>query len=445
MPGNTPTSLLPTVLPGGSTDTGQQSSPGQPPDSVPAAAPAAAAPAGAAGPSTAGASTAVTPGAAAAAHATAAARRGRRPSRHAWYRLVSPLAVLVIWQLVSSSGLVSEQKLPSPSTVLHTAITLITTNSAAYGTLQGAMAVSLERVAIGFVLGGSVGLVLAVIAGLSRLGENAVDPLLQMLRTLPLFGLIPVFIVWFGIGELPKVLLIALGSAIPLYLNTFAGIRNVDAKLAEAGQSLGLTRAEMIRHIILPGALPQMLVGLRQSLGVAWLALVVAEQINANAGLGFMISQATQFLRNDVIFVALLVYCLLGLHHRRPGPAAGKEGAGMAPRTAGSLTEATVAGARAQPLLRRPGRAGPARPGHRARRVRRADRPQRQRQVHPAPRAGRAGPGHHRGAPGERHRRGGVPGAAAAALAPGQRQRPARPAGRRRQDDRAPTRWTRSA
>ena len=221
--------------------------------------------------------------------------------------------MLVIWQLVSSSGLVSEQKLPSPSTVLHTAITLITTNSAAYGTLQGAMVVSLERVAIGFALGGSVGLVLAVIAGLSRLGENAVNPLLQMLRTLPLFGLIPVFIVWFGIGELPKVLLIALGSAIPLYLNTFAGIRNVDAKLAEAGRSLGLTRAEMIRHIILPGALPQMLVGLRQSLGVAWLALVVAEQINANAGLGFMISQATQFLRNDVIFVALLVYCLLGL------------------------------------------------------------------------------------------------------------------------------------
>jgi sulfonate transport system permease protein len=301
MPGNTPTGLLPTVPPGGSTDTGEQRSPGQPPDSAPAAAPA----------GVDGSSTAATPGAAAAPQASPAARR--RPGRRAWYRLISPLAVLVIWQLVSSSGLVSEQKLPSPSTVLHTAITLITTNSAAYGTLQGAMVVSLERVAIGFALGGSVGLVLAVIAGLSRLGENAVDPLLQMLRTLPLFGLIPVFIVWFGIGELPKVLLIALGSAIPLYLNTFAGIRNVDAKLAEAGRSLGLTRAEMIRHIILPGALPQMLVGLRQSLGVAWLALVVAEQINANAGLGFMISQATQFLRNDVIFVALLVYCLLGL------------------------------------------------------------------------------------------------------------------------------------
>jgi len=136
---------------------------------------------------------------------------------------------------------------------------------------------------------------------------------MQILRTLPLFGLIPVFIVWFGIGELPKVILIALGTAIPLYLNTFAGIRGVDARLAEAGRALGLRRTEMIRHVILPGALPQTLTGLRQSLGVAWLALVVAEQVNANAGLGFIISQATQFLRNDVILVALAVYAALGL------------------------------------------------------------------------------------------------------------------------------------
>jgi sulfonate transport system permease protein len=238
----------------------------------------------------------------------------KRPGRsRSWYRLISPLAFLAAWQAVSMSGVISQQKLPPPTEVWHTAMTLITTDSPAYGTLQGAMAVSLERVAAGFALGAGTGLILAVIAGLSRLGENSVDPLMQMLRTLPLFGLIPVFIVWFGIGELPKVLLIAMGAAIPLYLNTFAGIRSVDAKLAEAGQTLGLSRAEMIRHIILPGALPQMLVGLRQSLGVAWLALVVAEQINASAGLGFIISQATQFLRNDMIFVALLVYCVLGL------------------------------------------------------------------------------------------------------------------------------------
>jgi sulfonate transport system permease protein len=235
--------------------------------------------------------------------------RGSRVVR----RLVSPLLILAVWQAVSGFGIVSSQKLPPPTQVWHAAITLVTTNSPAYGTLQDAMLVSLQRVALGFAFGAGAGLILAVVAGLSRLGEDAVDPPMQMLRTLPLFGLIPVFIVWFGIGEMPKVLLIAMGAAIPLYLNTFAGVRGVDAKLAEAGQSLGLSRAEMIRHIVLPGALPQILVGLRQSLGVAWLALVVAEQVNANAGLGFIISQATQFLRNDVIFVALIVYCLLGL------------------------------------------------------------------------------------------------------------------------------------
>jgi sulfonate transport system permease protein len=219
----------------------------------------------------------------------------------------------VIWQLVSSSGLISEQKLPPPTSVWHTALTLITTSSPAYGTLQGAMVVSLQRVAIGFAVGGLIGLLVGLIAGLSRLGEYSVDPPMQMLRTVPIFGLIPVFIVWFGIGQLPKVLLIALGASIPLYLNTFAGIRSVDGKLAEAGQSLGLSKTEMIRHILLPGALPQILVGLRQSLGIAWLALVVAEQINANAGLGFIINQGQAFLNNSVIFVALLVYCVLGL------------------------------------------------------------------------------------------------------------------------------------
>jgi sulfonate transport system permease protein len=240
--------------------------------------------------------------------------RARRLARSkSLRRLVTPVALLLLWQAVSTAGLISAQKLPPPTEIWHTALTLITTDSPAYGTLQGAMLISLERVAIGFAIGGTIGLGLAVLAGLSRFGENAVDPLMQMLRTLPLFGLIPVFIVWFGIGELPKLTLIALGAAIPLYLNTFAGIRSVDAKLAELGQVLHLRRSELIRDIVLPGALPQMLVGLRQSLGVAWLALVVAEQVNANAGLGFMISQATQFLQNNVIFVALLVYCLLGL------------------------------------------------------------------------------------------------------------------------------------
>ena len=243
-----------------------------------------------------------------------AGRPGRRglPGR-GWYRLIAPVAIVLLWQLVSWAGLVSAQKLPPPTAVWHTAVSLVTTSSPAYGTLQGAMLVSLQRMAIGFAFGAVAAVALALVAGLSRLGENAVDPLLQILRTLPLFGLIPVFIVWFGIGELPKIILIALGTAIPLYLNTFAGIRGVDARLVEVGTSLRLRRSELIRHVILPGALPQALTGLRQSLGVAWLALVVAEQVNANAGIGFIISQATQFLRNDVILVALAVYAVLGL------------------------------------------------------------------------------------------------------------------------------------
>ena len=282
-------------------------------DATPGVTPEADAAPASAAPSTAGPSSAAPAGAAAA----RGAPPGRKPAGlrggRALRRLASPLLVLAAWQAVSGSGLVAAQKLPPPTQVWRAAVSLVTTGSPAYGTLQGAMAVSLERVATGFALGAGTALVLAVAVGLSRLGEDAVDPLMQMLRTLPLFGLIPVFIVWFGIGELPKVLLIAMGAAIPLYLNTFAGIRGVDAKLAEAGQVLGLSRAEMTWHVVLPGALPQILVGLRQSLGVAWLALVVAEQVNASAGLGFIISQATQFLRNDMIFVALIVYCVLGL------------------------------------------------------------------------------------------------------------------------------------
>jgi sulfonate transport system permease protein len=241
------------------------------------------------------------------------AGRRRRLRVGAWGRVVSPIVLIVIWQLTHVLNLVSDTKLPPPTEVVHEGYMLITTNSAAYGTLQHALLVSLGRMVIGFAVGGGVALILAVVAGLSRWGEATVDPIMQMVRTLPLFGLVPVFIVWFGIGQLPKILLIALGAAIPLYLNAFAGIRGVDGRLGELGRSLGLSRREMLFHIVLPGALPETLVGLRQSLGVAWLALVVAEQVNVNAGLGFMINQATQFNQNDVIFVALLVYTILGL------------------------------------------------------------------------------------------------------------------------------------
>jgi sulfonate transport system permease protein len=181
------------------------------------------------------------------------------------------------------------------------------------GSLPAAMATSLQRVAAGLALGLVVGTGLALVSGLFRIGEDLVDAPVQMLRTVPFVGLIPLFIIWFGIGEAPKVAIITLGVTFPLYLNVYAGIRGVDAQLIEAGESLGLSRRGLVRHVVLPGALPGAMTGLRYSLGIAWLALVFAEQVNADSGIGFLMVQARDFLRTDVIVVCLVVYAFLGL------------------------------------------------------------------------------------------------------------------------------------
>ena len=223
-------------------------------------------------------------------------------------RSVSPLLLLLAWQAASSSGLVSPQTLASPSRILSTALGLI-----ADGTLPRNLLVSLIRAGSGLAIAIVAGIVLALVAGLSRLGEEAIDAPMQMLRTLPALALVPLFILWFGIGELPKVALVALGSMIPIYLNLYKGIRSIDPKLLEMGRTLGLSRAQTIRQIVLPGALPDLLTGLRFSVGISWLMLVVAEQVNANSGIGHMMTDAEDFLRTDIILVGLLVYALLGL------------------------------------------------------------------------------------------------------------------------------------
>jgi sulfonate transport system permease protein len=233
----------------------------------------------------------------------------RRGVRLGWLRRwVSPVVIVVVWQLLSSAGVIPEQKIASPLQVLATARDLV-----ADGTLGSATLVSVQRVGLGFAVGAAIGVTLAVAAGLSRLGEDAVDPPMQMLRTLPHFGLIPLFIVWMGLGETPKIALVAMGVMFPLYLNTFAGIRSIDRRFLEAATTLHLTRWQRIRHVVVPGAVPQALVGLRQSLGVAWLSLIVAETVSASSGLGYMINHAREFLQTDVIVVGLAVYSILGL------------------------------------------------------------------------------------------------------------------------------------
>lgn len=237
------------------------------------------------------------------------ARLLRGASSLTWLRRwISPVAIILLWQLLSHLGVLGEDQIASPVQIARTAASL-----AAEGTLQEATLVSVQRVATGFVIGAVIGVSLAIVAGLSRIGEDTVDPPMQMLRTLPHFGLIPLFIVWMGIGEMPKIALIAMGVTFPLYVNTFAGIRGVDRKFLDAATSMHLTRAQRLRHVVLPGALPQTLVGLRLSLGVAWLSLIVAETISASSGLGYMINLAKEFQQTDVIVVGLAVYSLLGL------------------------------------------------------------------------------------------------------------------------------------
>ncbi|MEU9994633.1 ABC transporter permease [Streptomyces sp. NPDC050848] len=234
---------------------------------------------------------------------------GRRAGVPRWLRrTIGPLLLLVTWQVLSSTGILPADVLASPGTIARAGWELI-----ADGTLPHAMGVSLQRVAVGLLLGGTIGVSLALVSGLSRLGEDLVDATVQMLRTVPWVGLIPLFIIWLGIGEAPKVALIALGVAFHLYLNVYAGIRGVDAQLVEAGESLGLKRWGLIRHVVLPGALPGAMTGLRYSLATAWLALVFGESINADAGIGFLMNQAREFFRTDVIVVCLVVYAFLGL------------------------------------------------------------------------------------------------------------------------------------
>ncbi|RYZ10112.1 MAG: ABC transporter permease subunit [Myxococcales bacterium] len=223
-------------------------------------------------------------------------------------RLLGPLFIVVTWQLLSSLQIVSPRVLAAPTTVLATGWELVKE-----GELQQHLWVSLGRVVRGLGIGVSVGVTLALLSGLFRLGEDLLDPPIQMLRTLPILALVPLFILWFGIGETPKVALVALGTMFPIYLNTYAGIRGIDNKLVEAATTLRLSRAELIVHVILPGALPGALVGLRYSLGIAWLILVISEQINATAGIGYLMTNAREFLRTDIIVVGLVVYSLLGL------------------------------------------------------------------------------------------------------------------------------------
>ena len=240
---------------------------------------------------------------------TGARPRSRHLSRLAGSLVgfILPLSLLVIWYLASVSGLIKPYLLPPPSAVATTLWEM-----ALNGRLARDLQASVMRWSVGFLFGGGLGLLLGSWVGLSRGAERALDTSVQMLRTVPFLAMAPLLIIWLGLDEAPKLTLVGLAAFFPVYINTFAGIRNVDRKLIEVGQVYQLSRAEMLTRVIIPAALPAVFTGVRYGLGVAWLALVVAELMGATRGLGFMLVEGREFVRIDVIVGGILLFSIVG-------------------------------------------------------------------------------------------------------------------------------------
>ena len=234
--------------------------------------------------------------------------RPRRPSVSITLRVAGPIALLVAWWAASASGALSAAVLASPQQVASAAWQLWRS-----GQLQSAVGVSVLRAATGLVFGVSAGLVLGVITGFSRLGEELLDSPLQLLRALPFLSLVPLFMVWFGIGEEARVILIAVATSFPMYVSTAGGVRAVDPRLVEAMRTFGLSRWALVREVVLPAAMPSLLSGLRLSMTLSVIALIAAEEINTTNGIGFLMAQAQTYSRTDILTVCVLLYGLLGL------------------------------------------------------------------------------------------------------------------------------------
>ncbi|MEX3978932.1 aliphatic sulfonate ABC transporter permease SsuC [Paraburkholderia sp. EG287A] len=236
-----------------------------------------------------------------------AARAFVRAGRRRLAPWLVPLAVLAIWEIAARSGALSTRVLPEPIAVVRAAWSLIES-----GEMWADVRVSTWRALSGFAIGGSIGLVLGLATGLFKPAETALDSTVQMVRNIPALAMIPLVILWFGIGEEAKVFLVALGVFFPVYVNTFHGIRSVDANLVEMARSYGLKGFALYREVILPGALPSILVGVRFALGLMWVTLIVAETISAQSGIGYMTMNAREFLQTDVVVVGILLYAALG-------------------------------------------------------------------------------------------------------------------------------------
>ncbi|WP_405083585.1 ABC transporter permease [Paenibacillus psychroresistens] len=220
---------------------------------------------------------------------------------------ILPLFVLVVWQVLGEFGLISELFLPTPLVIAAAFKKLLLS-----GELWIHVRISLIRAGSGFLVGGSLGLLFGLLVGLFRQTERILDPTIQVLRLIPYLATAPLIILWFGFDETSKVVIIANGCFFPLYVNAFLGIRNVDNKLFEVAKVLQFNRFKQITRLILPASLPNIFLGVRISMGIAWIGLVVAELIGSQSGVGFLILQAKQDSDVPIIFVGILIFAVVG-------------------------------------------------------------------------------------------------------------------------------------
>ncbi|TDK39198.1 ABC transporter permease [Rhizobium deserti] len=222
-------------------------------------------------------------------------------------RLLGPVLVLAAWWVSTSLGWVSPGKLPGPVAVYEAFIGTLSD-----GTLATDLAISLQRTGLGIVIGVTAGFLLAVLAGLSRIGDSIIDGNVQVKRAIPNLALIPLFIIWLGIGESMKVVIIALGVLIPIYINVHAALTSIDRRYMELGQTVSLSKSRFLRDIVIPASLPGFFTGLRLGATAAWTALVVVETINATSGVGYMITQARTYGQTELVLLGLCIYGVLG-------------------------------------------------------------------------------------------------------------------------------------
>lgn len=220
---------------------------------------------------------------------------------------VLPILLIVVWAILSNLDVISRKILPLPQDVLFSFRDLLLS-----GKLIEHIAISFQRAFIGFLIGGGIGLVLGFINGLSSIAEKLLDTTIQMVRNVPHLAMIPLVVLWFGIGEESKIFLVAVGVLFPVYINTLHGIRSVDNGLIEMGSVYGLRTASLFWKIVLPGALPSILVGLRYALGIMWLTLIVSETIATNSGIGFLAMNAREYMQTDIILLTIVLYALFG-------------------------------------------------------------------------------------------------------------------------------------